>query len=109
MIFPKTSKIPKISKKGQGISITTIVIAVLALIVLVVLVLIFTGQIGKFGKGTQQLQAGTVCQADAARPDDGITTLNGQWSFGACPSGKTEQKPTQVTDVAAHAGMKCCA
>jgi hypothetical protein len=32
-------------KKGQGLSLNTIIIAILALLVLVVLVLIFTGQI----------------------------------------------------------------
>lgn len=35
-------------KKGQDISLTTIVLAVLALLVLVVLILIFTGRLGSF-------------------------------------------------------------
>lgn len=37
-------------KKGQGLSITTIVVAAIALLVLVVLVAIFTGQIGDTAK-----------------------------------------------------------
>ena len=38
-------------KKGQGLSLTTIIVAILALIVLVVLVVVFTGRIGIFEKG----------------------------------------------------------
>lgn len=45
----------KINKKAQGLSLNVIIIAALALIVLVVLVAIFTGQIGGFGKGTQNI------------------------------------------------------
>ncbi|HIJ11678.1 TPA: hypothetical protein HA278_06480 [Candidatus Woesearchaeota archaeon] len=40
-----------IHKKGQGLSLTTIIVAALALIVLVVLVLIFTGRIALFEQG----------------------------------------------------------
>ena len=40
-----------VSKKGQGLSLTTIIVAALALIVLVVLVMVFTGRIGSFEKG----------------------------------------------------------
>lgn len=39
------------SKKGQSISINTIIIAAIALAVLVVLFVIFTGRIGLFSKG----------------------------------------------------------
>jgi hypothetical protein len=39
------------NKKGQGLSLTTIIVAALALIVLVVLVLIFTGRIALFEQG----------------------------------------------------------
>jgi hypothetical protein len=40
-----------VSNKGQGLSLTTIIVAALALIVLVVLVMVFTGRIGSFEKG----------------------------------------------------------
>lgn len=40
-------------KKGQGLSLNTIIIAALALIVLVVIVMIFTGRIGIFSTGVQ--------------------------------------------------------
>jgi len=36
------------NKKGQGLTLTTIIVAALALIVLVVLVMVFTGRIGDF-------------------------------------------------------------
>ncbi|MBI2647080.1 hypothetical protein HYW99_01265 [Candidatus Woesearchaeota archaeon] len=39
------------NKKGQSISINTIIIAAIALAVLVVLFVIFTGRIGIFSKG----------------------------------------------------------
>ena len=38
-------------KRGQGLSLTTIVVAAVALIVLVVLIAIFTGRIGSFEQG----------------------------------------------------------
>lgn len=41
------------NKKGQGISINTIIIAAIALAVLVVLFAIFTGRLGSFSKGVQ--------------------------------------------------------
>ena len=40
-----------LNRKGQGLSLTTIIVAALALIVLVVLVMVFTGRIGSFEKG----------------------------------------------------------
>ena len=42
------------SKKGQSISINTIIIAAIALAVLVVLFAIFTGRLGGFTKGVQE-------------------------------------------------------
>lgn len=41
-------------KKGQGLSLTTIIVAAIALIVLVVLVMIFTGRIGIFKAGVEK-------------------------------------------------------
>ena len=42
------------SKKGQSLSVNTIIVAVLALIVLVVLVVIFINQFGLFEKGISE-------------------------------------------------------
>ena len=39
--------------KGQGLSITTIVVAAIALLILVVLVAVFTGQFGSFATGVR--------------------------------------------------------
>jgi len=43
-----------LDKKGQGLSLTTIIVAAIALIVLVVLVMIFTGRIGVFKTGVEE-------------------------------------------------------
>jgi len=43
----------KMNKRGQGISLHTIVIAAIALIVLIILVFIFTGRINIFGEGLE--------------------------------------------------------
>ena len=45
------------TKKGQGLSMTTIVIAALALLVLVVLTLIFTGRLNLWNKGMDETMA----------------------------------------------------
>jgi hypothetical protein len=42
------------NKRGQGLSVTTIIIAAIALIVLVVLVAIFTGRLGSFSRGVSE-------------------------------------------------------
>ena len=42
------------NKKGQGLSLTTIIVAALALIVLVVLVMVFTGRITIFQSGLEK-------------------------------------------------------
>jgi hypothetical protein len=44
-------------KKGQGLSLNTIIIAAIVLIVLVVLWAIFTGRMGVFSKGMQEQEA----------------------------------------------------
>lgn len=46
-----------LTKKGQGISINTIIIAAIALAVLVVLFAIFTGRLGLFSKGVQEIDS----------------------------------------------------
>lgn len=40
-------------KKGQGLSISTIIIVIICLIVLVVIIAIFTGKLGNFSKGVE--------------------------------------------------------
>lgn len=65
------------NKKGQGLSLTVIIVAALALIVLVVLVAIFLGRIGTFGEGVSK--AG---QADL---------LELKVSYGTCHPAKAQE------------------
>ena len=51
-----------LNKKGQGLSLTTIIVAALALIVLVVLVMVFTGRIGIFTGGLDKASQAELVQ-----------------------------------------------
>ncbi|MBT6773921.1 hypothetical protein HOA91_00980 [Candidatus Woesearchaeota archaeon] len=50
------------NKKGQGLSLTTIIVAALALIVLVVLIMVFTGRIGIFQGGLDKASQAELVQ-----------------------------------------------
>ena len=50
------------NKKGQGLSLNTIIIASIVLIVLVVLIMIFTGQMGNFIRGLFNESGGKTCE-----------------------------------------------
>ncbi|MBW3020390.1 hypothetical protein KY334_03760 [Candidatus Woesearchaeota archaeon] len=81
-------------KKGQGLSITTIVVAAIALLVLVVLVAVFTGQIGAKNKAlkacdTIQGNCWTQEQKESQSGDDAIYVLD---PTKTC-SGSTEDLP----------------
>ena len=82
------------NKRGQGISINTIIIAVIALIVLVVLVAIFTGRLGLFSKGIQ-----TIGDATKSCSDQG-----GQPYSEKCPSNFV----AIASSDAATEGNVCC-
>ncbi|MBS3126017.1 hypothetical protein J4453_01060 [Candidatus Woesearchaeota archaeon] len=56
-------------KKGQGISITTVVIAALALVVLVVIIAVFTGRIGGFSKSLDQCPQACIPRSQCAPPN----------------------------------------
>lgn len=49
-----------LSKKSQGLSVTTVIIAALALIVLIILILIFSGRISIFNKGVMECAEGST-------------------------------------------------
>ncbi len=49
-------------KKGQGISLETIIVAAIVLVVLVVLWAIFTGRLSLFSKGLDDQTKGPVCE-----------------------------------------------
>ncbi len=58
-------------KKGQSISINTIIIAAIALAVLVVLFYIFTGRLGSFSKGIgETASCENSCKALGMKGDD---------------------------------------
>jgi hypothetical protein len=57
-----------LTKKADGLSLTTVVIAALALIVLIVLILIFSGRIAIFNKGVDTCPPGS---SPANPPDAG--------------------------------------
>ena len=67
------------NKRGQGLSLNTIIIAAIALIVLVVLVMIFTGRMGGFTRGLgKATTCDQACKAGgyntAKKGGDGVTT-----------------------------------
>ncbi|MBR9683599.1 hypothetical protein GOV03_03595 [Candidatus Woesearchaeota archaeon] len=69
-------------KRGQGLSLTTIIVAAIALIVLVVLVMIFTGRIGIF-----QEEVGDIGQAELVKL---------QISYGDCHPSTTVESTFTV-------------
>jgi len=69
------------NKRGQSISINTIIVAAIALIVLVVLIAIFTGRLGIFSKGIAQTgtceSLGGKCQQSrCAASEEEVPALN---------------------------------
>ena len=96
------------SKKGQSISINTIIIAAIALAVLVVLFYIFTGRLSIFSKGvgetTNCLQA---CKSAGYNGGDVARSSSGtEGTFPVCDSSTTPLPGYSVIDN----GMRksCC-
>ncbi len=80
------------NKKGQGLSLTTIIVAAIALIVLVVLVMIFTGRIGVFKEGVEEIGQSELvqlqisygkCQPTAAAGTTFVSAMNSAESEAA--------------------------
>jgi len=94
------------NKKGQSISINTIIIAAIALAVLVVLFAIFTGRLGLFSKGIQETtncdqackSAGYTGKGNSLLPDAG-----GQ--YGDCSPGT---KLTGYYEISDGIKRQCC-
>ena len=87
------------NKKGQSISINTIIIAAIGLAVLIVLFAIFTGRLGIFTKGVQEtdtcaqkcaslnMQTGTVLSAEGSQCASDEQKIAGAYvdsKFGCC-------------------------
>jgi len=74
------------SKKGQGMSLNTIIIAIIVLVVLVVLVLIFTGYFSKIFTPTVQTcsSKGGECitPSNTCSTDNGDKILGGPYKTG---------------------------
>lgn len=86
-------------KKGQGLSINTIVVAAIAVVILVVIILIFTGKIGVFNQNVNSCkQNGGQC----INPAD--TCTNGRIMGYSCGKGSNQKcclsldKPTDATN-----------
>ncbi len=80
-----------IRKKGQGLSMTIIVVAILALVILVILLLVLTGRLALFGGEAQE------CPGMCSGLTDG--------KVNECPIGYTELGPGD--QYIAKDGTKC--
>ena len=76
------------NKKGQSISINTIIIAAIGLAVLVVLFAIFTGRIGGFTRGVQETD---TCNQKCTSLNMGEST-HLQTPTSSCPQNVNAQK-----------------
>jgi len=94
------------SKKGQSISINTIIIAAIALAVLVVLFVIFTGRIGIFTQGVK----GTAPTCNNACNTAGYTSgavTGGPGGNKECDTGKFKISG-EFQDVLSDQNQVCC-
>jgi len=78
-----------IMKKGQGLSLNTIIIAAIVLIVLVVLWAIFTGRMGTFATGVKETEnCDDACKAIGKTKADSCTPAAGSEPEGFVKIGK---------------------
>ncbi len=98
----KMSKSSFSSRKGQGMSLNTVIIAIIVLVVLVVLVMIFTGYFGRiFAPGVQNCETALAgkCSTTACTGDQQEVahyTTAAQIKSGGCDT-KTGFTPTTTT------------
>ena len=75
------------NKRGQGLSLTTIVVAAIALLVLVILSVIFIGKMGGFaGQVSECKNKGGTCRT----VDIGCLTTETQYAAWNCPTEEGE-------------------
>lgn len=79
------------NKKGQGISINTIIIAIIALVVLVLLIAIFTGKMGQWVGGLSEGEEkayGCYCVNPNDDMDErcGLASPGEEWNVKPIPS-----------------------
>jgi len=90
-------------KKGQGISITVIIIAAIALVVLVVLIVMFVGRIGIFGERVERVT--TDCSGTCFKNSGGYGVYGQVISGTSCGAGM-HQSYGAYDDVSP--GQLCC-
>ena len=88
-----------IRKKGQGLSMTVIVVAILALVILVILLLVLTGRLALFGGAAQECPG--ICE-------DTIDVPFG--ADGGCPEGyaRLGAAKNYLTKAGQQCPMDCC-
>ena len=93
-------------RKGQSISINTIIIAAIALAVLVVLFAIFTGRLGLFSKGIQETtNCDQACKsAGYTRKGESLAPIT-EGVYGDCSSGT---KLTGYYEIVGGVKLQCC-
>ena len=68
-------------RKGQGLSLQTVIVAALVLLVLIILIAIFTGRMSLFGQSASECETkGGICQKpinDDVRCGPGMVELTG--------------------------------
>ncbi len=80
----------KLNKKGDGLSLTTVVIAAIALIVLIILILIFSGRISIFNTGVSECPAKSGKYSVVAEDDP----CNSNKLYGTLPVKVIDNKDT---------------
>ena len=86
-------------KKGQGLSMTVIVVAILALVILVILLFVLTGRLALFGGAAQECPG--VC----------VDTLEHPYGInGECPTGyaRLGAASKYLTTAGEQCPMDCC-
>lgn len=81
------NEVSYMNKKGQGLSITTIIVAILAIVVLVVLIAVFTGRIAIFqgSLGEAGKCTGTPFTCDAHSANENVCQIAGcTFEDGVC-------------------------
>lgn len=95
-------------KRGQGLSMNTIVIAVIVLFVMVILLLIFTGRIAIFSLGVRDCQnTGGQCSDNAQCTGTSIADLNGNGVLDI-PTEVIVEKADDGTKIGCGTGVQYC-
>lgn len=95
------------NKKGQGLSLTTIIVAAIALIVLVVLVMIFTGRIGVFSQGVEKAGEAELTKMQITYGDCHPTSAK-ELSFTSAINQATSESAKETARTTLKADISSC-